>query len=453
MSSPSKTYRTIEQADEVLDYYEEYILRSPDVLYVAVVKKLDGKFMDFGIEIGKKMDGELELARISEFNAYSGNFPVDKIPNFLPVPSEFELKIKQLVRKESQKFDLEMLLEGKSSDSSSNGLEVRIKTLKEIRKDYEYQLRLDGFKSFVDEENLSLIIADETKSDLEKKESIEVDKEVDLDFDKIVEATEDNELDPWLVLPYGTHKIENQDQNTGVLGAFIRLLEFPDKLFGISNWHVLRGSTKGLGQPIFSVINNNGETIRQKRGHLFWANLNPYNEVGFVEFDENAKSKIETAYSQEKYFWTIGNPKVGMEVRHLGPSSFLSRNNTNIHSINATVRISSTDFENETKIFKNQILIPNFTVGGDSGSLVLAGSQSRPNVVGLNFAVVRDKMVVLLEDSSSTELVEMSVANNINMIFNNEFPVKQEIFISKKEKEITASLAKKFTLNNSELFK
>ena len=419
------SYNSIKQANEVLEYYETLILRSEKVKYIAVVDSENGFKIEVGCDIGNNITIDNDISLI---NAYLGDFPQTKIPGKLPVPSEFKHKLKFYLKNSDCKEN------SKSNDQMRNESLNKFYVSTSIV-EFKNSSRNDSEKSgFKNRQEKTLFI-----------DQINPDTDLNVDIP-----------DPWLIYPYGGLPINSDLEEIGSLGAIFKLLEFPCKLFGLSNWHILTGFNEKLGQPIFSPKNYPYGSQQIERGHLFWANVNTNHEAGIVEFNDPTSDLLSEHFLKEEHNWSLSEPKIGMEVFHFGLTQS-KKNNKNseipkIHSVNATVRIVDTRFRNSKRIFKNQILVPQYSSGGASGSLMLTKQQDETKAIGLNFASI-DGFIV--DSNLNTEDIKItySVANNLNSIFNTSFKKKQEVFINNKDNIITTSFAESFTLENQKMFK
>lgn len=423
----SNFYNTESDANEVLDYYENLILRSKHVLYIAVVKKQE----IYQIEIGISESNSVKIIDIDPQDAYFGNFPPNEIPEYLPIPSQFKFILQEYYK------------------LSNNNIKTNENTrlYSSIFKNASIRIEKKDFKKSSTSEDLKSLESTDIKSS-ENKETI-------------IKLNSERNKDPWFVnYPYGGQPIKYHLGGTGTLGAIFKLMEFPGKLFGISNWHVLVGSKKLLGKDIFSPEKASLNNKKTKRGHLFWSGLNINIEAAFMEFNGDIKNIIDKYQAKSDYTnWVLGQPKIGMLVNHKGygtgngkeENSTEKTINPKIYSVNATVRIDISNYKenNGKKIFKNQILIKERnTTNGDSGSLVIVNDKGEPKVVGLNFAGINGFISDETINKNDLEF-KYSVANNLNLIFNTKFSNKQEVFLLNDQNKIYTTLINQFTLDNS----
>ncbi|WP_452601645.1 hypothetical protein [Pontimicrobium sp. MEBiC06410] len=381
-------YATEAHATEALEYYENLLMRSIDVFYVAVVKKsCDNEC--YGLEIG--IMSNYENVHIDKFitqeRAFNHDFPQNSIPEYLPIPSIYS----------------------KGSEYVSQN----------ILTDKEFKNLFSNTRSTVQTELVTFDGID-INIDPNKQEEILLEEK------------------DWYSYDYGRQPIKTLNGCTGTLGGFFELDEFPNSLFGISNWHILTVE-RDLGVSVYS---NNGEKI----GEAFWQQLNIYSESAFLKFTPEVSKKLKCKYKNS--LWSLGTPKIGDMVFHKGYGSYRINNLLNkrskIHSNNATIKTYCDAFENNMRIFKNQLLIKNFSEDGDSGALVITEREGeiKKTAVGLLFAVRNSKPI------NSSEYTSISVANNLNFIFNKRFHEKQEVFI-----EITENLKKTYLTNQFTLSK
>ncbi|WP_160114510.1 hypothetical protein [Aquimarina sp. AU474] len=372
------------QANRVLEHYENYLMRSIYVKYLAVVKSVT--YPDrYTIEIGVTGVGKVELdENIDVQRAYEGRFPENKIPKLLPIPPKNKNKI--------------------------------------IPRDTK------------------IITVDEIKTlDVEDKNIFE--KGI---FTEIINPNINYK--DWFSFPYGAQPIYSKNQkDKGTLGAVFRLKDFPDELFGISNWHVISGKTSNLGDKVYDSDSN-------KIGSLFWHSFDIYREVAFVKFDPKIAEKMIKTYNLScKPELMITRPKLNMNVQQLGQATSLNNNRTpkrsTIHSLNATIRISdSDDYDNGRKIFKKQLLIKHFSRPGDSGALVHTIKGKKTKAIGSIFALTPKLLNVF---DSNDQVIQYTVANNIFYIFNKLFDQKQEVYIGIEDGIIKTKLVNQFKINNN----
>ncbi len=91
----NQTFANEEQADEVLEYYENFILRCTYVAYIAVVKEGYNFKIEIGINsIGKGKVKYDKTRKLSPLDVLQGKFDANIIPSYFPIPSEFKHKIK-----------------------------------------------------------------------------------------------------------------------------------------------------------------------------------------------------------------------------------------------------------------------------------------------------------------------------------------------------------------------
>lgn len=379
-------YTSEKIANEVLEYYERFLLRCEHIIYIAVV---NGTNNNYSLEIGIKYIGynytpeipnseKVHLdSNLSDIDIYLGKFKDNTIPTSFPIPSVFEAEIKE------QYIRLEPDYERKDLDKikSSKSLKINVSVVKNNKKEA------------VNIENI-------------KRKKIKNDRSI---------------------------KIESLNKKA-TLGAIFKILEFPNDLFGITNQHLFEYENAKLGDPVWN--GNKQELI----GNLFWMADDIYREVAIIKMNNEFKERYESSrYSP----LLISKPKIGMKVFHNGITNYFKNPISEIISNNATVRIKDNEDNDGWALYKKQILISDNTVPGDSGSFVL---NNKNEVVGLNFAKTHPRKVVL----GLVEEREFSVANNINMILNYKFQNMQEIFIknTKDLKMTVTSLTNEFRTEN-----
>ncbi|WP_074408769.1 hypothetical protein [Aquimarina megaterium] len=227
-------------------------------------------------------------------------------------------------------------------------------------------------------------------------------------------------------MPIGT-----KNSSSGTLGGIFFLEDFPDHLFGISNWHVLTEEV-GLGGPITNGVGNSNKEAQI--GTLFWESLDHDKEVAFVLFNKDYfKSISNTNACGYKLNGKICFPEIGMEVVTCGITSTKGYSSSReIYSSNSIIKINEGQYKSHN-IFYNQILIKNLSNSGDSGSLI---SNKKGEVVGLIFAETKE--------IENTHLDNITVANNIQHIFNKTFSFPQRIEIENEYKYISQFNLNKF---------
>ncbi len=410
-------YSTKQQAEEVLDYYENFILRSPYIIYIAIVELDDKLGSSFKLDIGlnsKGFDPKTGKAKIDidedlrAIDVLFGNFPSNVLPAIFPVPSEFTLE---------------------QSECRCGRKETRIEPFSSLPKLKSVPVELD-FKFFdIDEGDL---ISDNAKNRINKRSSLPYKNVRD-----------------WLnQYQYGGLTVySDYARSTGTLGGIFELVGYPDKIFGITNWHIFGNWESFLGESVFSSDDKEIEI-----GNLFWKCKDLNREAAIIMLN----SETATAIREKPFYhnnWRLGIAESQMKVKHFGYGTHEDSTGfkeSKIYSTNATIKLrcGSTG----RCIFKNQLLIKNYTVNGDSGSLVIS-NECRPDaVVGLNFS----KLSVYKPFKTNDNSVTYSIANNINHILNYTFPLKQIVWeengmIFRNNNNV--QLINKFTLINYKLSK
>ena len=369
-----QVFQSEDEANEVLEYYENYLLRCQDILYLAVVKKPLEKPLEkrvFMIEIGVKWsalnENKFKSANISPLEVYGGNFGIHQIPIFFPVPSEAKKAIE----------------EGKPIAQDPEIEESPSKKLYNII----------GIKN--NEKDIKGWIAEYLKK----------------------EQTDLNGITPEPITP-NSLRIISLHEKKGTLGGVFKLEQFPESYFGITNQHLFSDPDTKFGDP---VTDDQDDII----GHLFWTANDLRKEVAFIKLNDKFLDK----YTKGIEAISIKEPQIGMKVYHNGFSTHGESSNpttstVKIHSINATIRITDPNITRGQKIYKNQVLIESNAEPGDSGSLVFNNDDdNQKSVIGLNFAETNEKHIL-----GTYGKVCFTVANNINNIFNKDFNEKQEVF-------------------------
>ncbi|AUP81018.1 hypothetical protein [Flavivirga eckloniae] len=417
-------YMSQKEANEVLEFYENRLMSIDDVTYAAVVEntvKTSSGEENFGykLEIGTSSKEIVIIdSSIKPFNAYIGNWGENKIPEYLPVPSEYRQYLNysyKIKSKKNSNYNLKI----KNNRFSS---QVYVKKI-EFR-DYEYKKQ----------SNLNNRVNDPLLH------TTNGTNESDINTDK-----------KWIDYALGGQPIKTESGNPGTLGGVFQLLEFPNKLFGISNWHVIAGKTALLGQDTYSY----GDNV--VRGELFWHNMDIEREVGFISFNNETVKEYRLKYGENNLMWTVEAPKIGMPVFQNGYGRGKNKsveNEGKIISINATIKNRDPLFPNKIKIFRHQLLIERIHNGGDSGALVFKkkNDDMPPVAIGLLFAEEAQWIAVDPDSQSTTRC--FSVANNLSRIFNYSFPLKQEVYKRTEtgptfNGDIHTSLIDRFTLSEN----
>ncbi|MBC8756635.1 hypothetical protein H2O64_18325 [Kordia sp. YSTF-M3] len=214
----------------------------------------------------------------------------------------------------------------------------------------------------------------------------------------------------------------------GTLGAIIMLKSFKNSLFIISNYHIL--STKQnlildeiIFQPskIYGKFNSYELDYSNAIAHLKFGRYGDTKrkdgtngntlDVAFAEVLNNNMScagftsSKKTLELKKSILKNIETPLDEMVVHINGKTS--GKQKGTIKSTNAFVRVRHSYKRGKSIIFKNQLLIKKgISKGGDSGSVVINDNN---NVVGLIHA----------GDGKN-----VSIANNINHIFNHIYKIK-----------------------------
>lgn len=406
-------YTSIEQANEVLDFYEHFLLRSPYIMYIAVVEVNNKNRQGYGLEIGinKEGDGIVQIDyKITAIDAYLGKFDKNRVPALLPVPSEFYHRIRNYVQKEKD-FPIDNQEIYSFIQINTSIIEIE-KTSIPVKNEFTTSdnIKINPYSSFV-----------KSTSNIHR------------------ESENISEYGSWFKYPYGSQPIISENKNKGTLGGIFKLLQYPNSLFGITNWHIFSGAKMNLGEDVFSP---NEKSI----GTLFWMAVDTYKEVAFIKFNEQTSCEILSRYKLKK--WAITQPKIGMPVYQNGHGSYSggnhdSQNTKHIHSTNTTIRI---EYSSGQKIFKRQLLIENISTDGDSGALLITKENNKEKVTGLIFSLTN-----LRKRLNNGKLVRYSVANNINFIFNTPFCQKQEVFNVIQNDIVTTTLIDYFRLDNFKL--
>jgi hypothetical protein len=399
-------YYNEEQINEVIAHYDVFLMKCIDVLYVAAVAAPNDEEGKYAVEIGLKQKQRIQIKSVPKPHTYFGAFDEFIIPSELPVPSECVFSIKSQLGK-IKNFDQEsFIIDENQKEKYAPPILV-----------FAHEDKLWRSYGFT--------------KDSEKKQLL---------------ANDNWQNDKWYEYQYGGQPIYGVNGYNGTLGGVFRLMEFPNDVFGISNWHILTAGYLPLGSPIFSTNDN------KVRGYLFWKGLSIGTESAFIKLTDIDAQKMYERYDLKNKNWKLGQPKNGMKVTHLGwgsNSGGMSGRVEKIRSVNATVRISLSTVDEHNKIFRNQILIEDFSTGGDSGALVL-NAEDEKTAVGLIFG----KTTFDLPFKDEKKRAILSVANNLNTIFNSPHKEIQEVFMGSEPSSgiIKTSLTSSFTLEHFEFY-
>lgn len=171
----------------------------------------------------------------------------------------------------------------------------------------------------------------------------------------------------------------------GTIGAIFSIEE-NDSLYLISNRHVLSGrvavKNRLVSQP--SENNSGGFKIKNLIGVYRFGAFGDYADVGFARLLANdiVKSGTISGTKSPEDIYRDSNYKLdGKTVYLVGSSS--GRRREQIRSSCAYIRYRHHRNDKDDIIFKEQLLLPNMSQGGDSGSLLVL--QETKEAVGLLF--------------------------------------------------------------------
>lgn len=240
-------------------------------------------------------------------------------------------------------------------------------------------------------------------------------------------------------LSISNHKFKRK---AGTLGAFMKLKGFDDFVYFISNFHVLSHSSDLIENDLICQPHNfdqdyenivgilrcgkygndpsTGATLDFAIGQIIQKSAaidrvfrkDVFITNGFVWSEETIDRQAPTIEG-------IASPEYGQIVRINGKSSGRS-NAVHIRSLNAMVRIRNAYSRKEKMIFKKQILLPKISISGDSGAVLID--------------VKTNKVVGLVHSGDSLNL---SVANNIDHIFNQKHLYNRQIIKLETKEFIT----------------
>jgi len=377
-NSTKNDFKKMSNADLILKYYGDTLLRSNCVRYAAVVKNSSSKFE---IEIGVNEYNCINLSdSIPDCDILTRNFPANIIPTSFPIPNNWNIsKCNNL-----NKIDV----------TKKNNYRVKSKRI-EITKKLSNQFYSNRNENI---DNEFIKPKEKTKTQL-------------LNYVPSIS------LRDWVYKKPSNHSIRIKDGDLGSLGAIFELQEYPDELFGITNWHVLNGK---LNDTVFS---SNDYPI----GNIFWTAKNSLFEAAFVRF--NTKTKI---LFKQKYNQVIPKFLIKKEItftdygHHHGAGSDKDRF-AKVFSNNAHVKVFSDLFTPRNRIFKKQILFNNLSKKGDSGTILRSLNVSEilnPNIKCLGL-IIADNYSITLKDKKKQLL---TVSNNLTNIFDIVFDNQEYIF-------------------------
>ena len=169
----------------------------------------------------------------------------------------------------------------------------------------------------------------------------------------------------------------------GTLGCLVKDKK-SEKVLILSNNHVLANSNKAeKGDPILQPgPYDGGKKPKDLIGYLEnWIEINFKKEANLVDA-ALARPKVSGDVRPE--IMLIGSPqgltkaKIGMPIQKSGRTTGYTTGK--VKDISASVKVN---YDNQTALFRDQILTTNMSQGGDSGSLVL---DMKARAVGLLFA-------------------------------------------------------------------
>ena len=198
----------------------------------------------------------------------------------------------------------------------------------------------------------------------------------------------------------------------GTIGAFFNIEE-SDSPYLISNFHVLSGRVGVKNRLICQPSENlsGGFKIKNIIGVFRYGVFKDYVDVGFAKIlgadIVRTGSNIGTQ-SPKGLYKGIDADLDGKSVFLVGNSSGLR--NGHVRSTNMYVRFKRHKSDINYHIFKKQILLPNMSKGGDSGSLIII--KENKEAIGLLFG---------------GDSLNYSVANNLKFIFHNNPETNDEL--------------------------
>lgn len=203
---------------------------------------------------------------------------------------------------------------------------------------------------------------------------------------------------------YGVSICHRKLDMGGSLGGFFSLKN-KKGIFGISNWHVLKGKGGFLGDDIFSprLAGLQAEEIEiaqsRKLGRLVWGKVNQ--QIDAAVFQVTQEDRLGESVTHPFHINGLGQAEIDAEVWKIGFSS--PHKKGQVRSRNTSIRLRVPGIG--SFVFHNQIQTTKISEGGDSGSFLMNDNNQ---VVGLLFA-------------SHGSNDGYSYANDINNIFNKKF--------------------------------
>lgn len=190
----------------------------------------------------------------------------------------------------------------------------------------------------------------------------------------------------------------------GTIGGFFRIEE-SDSIYMISNFHVLSGRVRVRNRLICQPSENlsGGFRIKNIIGVFRYGIFKDYVDVGFAKVlaKDIVSSGTNLGLPSPKGLYNGLDYKLdGKSVYLVGSNSGLRKGH--IRSTNSYVRFKRHPNDLNYHIFKKQLLLPNMSTGGDSGSLIIL--KETKEAIGLLFG---------------GDSINYSVANNLKFIFKN----------------------------------
>ncbi|WP_420379850.1 hypothetical protein [Gilvibacter sp.] len=197
----------------------------------------------------------------------------------------------------------------------------------------------------------------------------------------------------------------------GTLGIIVEINGVKE-LLGLTNHHVIQND-KERGDDIYNprLFDVPGTVSRSKvlSGYLTWDRFDTHIDAALYAFTSNSERIASGLSNGDHLSSSLGSASIGLKVKKCGMKT--ATTTKRIKSTNATVKVH---FDDDSKIFKKQLQIPKFSDSGDSGSII--------------YSVDKKEMVGLLFADNKKLSGGHTYANNINLIFNHEFDVEQELY-------------------------
>jgi hypothetical protein len=178
----------------------------------------------------------------------------------------------------------------------------------------------------------------------------------------------------------------------GTFGCLVRKRDDPDRLYILSNSHVLadEGLAK-IGDPILQPGPADGGKSKDRLARLAQFQPFAFSRVGYLNFADAAIAEVDPRQVEEA-IRILGVPPAGlgrvirrgMQVQKVGRTTDHTVGLVRDVDYRFSLNYKNADAGRRSRVgFRDQVLCSRYTAGGDSGSLVLNG---RGYALGLHFA-------------------------------------------------------------------